>query len=248
MSNIQAIILAGGKGTRMNEGNPSPIPKALYLLGGKPMVGYILKTLKKLDIKKPTLVIGYKAEMVKKVLGNDFSYVVQKQRLGTGHAAKLGLEVIPYKFKNALILQADDSAFYKMETLKQFIANHDKTHATLSFLATEVVNPRELGRVLRDKNKNVLGIIEKEDSTNETRAINEINCGAYLIDLAWAKKNIGKIKKTLKGGKEYPLPEIVKIALAQNKNVSAFKIPRHQWHGINSPQELEKGEKLMGFY
>lgn len=268
MKNVQVVILAAGKGTRMNKGKPSPIPKALYPLGGKPMVSHILETLKNIEteeqrnkrteeqrnikIGKPILVIGYKAEMVKKTLGKNFDYVIQKQRLGTAHAAKLGIDFIRVSprstsalVSDVLILQADDSAFYKPETLKKFITNHQKNKATLSFLTTEVANPQEMGRIVRDKNNKVLAIIEKEDLTPAQEKIKEINCGGYLLDLDWAEKNICKIKKTLKGGKEYPLPDIVKVALAQKKKTIAYKIPRSEWYGINSPLELEEGERLI---
>jgi len=242
---VQGVILAGGKGTRMNQGNPSPIPKALYPLGGKPIVGYILVTLKNIGIKKPILVIGYKADLIKKEMGDSFNYVIQKKRLGTGHAAKLGVLAVKNSYHDVLILQGDDSAFYKGETLKKFIVNHQKQKAILSFLTTEVSDPKEMGRIIRDKNNKVLAIIEKENLTPAFKKIKEINCGAYLINLVWAKNNMAKIKKTLKGGKEYPLPDIVKIALEEGQKTIAYKIPAREWHGINSPSELVEGEKII---
>ena len=69
MKNLEVVILAAGKGTRINKGQSSPIPKILYKIGGKPMIFYLLDTLKKINIEKPTLVVGYKADLVKKEVG-----------------------------------------------------------------------------------------------------------------------------------------------------------------------------------
>lgn len=270
MNNIQAIILAAGKGTRMNQGRPSSIPKALIPLAGKPMVSYILKTLGKMAAKKPILVVGYKAEMIKKIFGDTCWYVVQKKRLGTGHAARLAIEYIAKNSKSqilnskqnnnlgfsalhlgfenenlVLILHADDSAFYKRETLQKFIRNHQQQKATLSFLVTQRPDLNDFGRIIRDKSGRIIQIVEKDDLTPEQRKIGEINCGCYLIDTAWAKTNLKKLKKTCKGGREYPLTDIIKIALKQNKKVTAYAINAREWLGINSPEQLAEAEKQL---
>lgn len=280
MTNIYFVILAAGKGTRMNEGRPSPIPKVLIPLGGKPMVSYILKTIsnfqflisnqnpdsnsqisKDMHIEKPILVIGYKGEMIRKEFGDRCDYVWQRQRLGTGHAAKLAVDYIANRGKRkkekgkndfsrkqdknlVFILQGDDSAFYKPETLLKIIKNHIQKKAVLTFLTTRLPDVKDLGRVLRDKDGNVLGIIEKENMTPELEKIDEINCGAYLFNLDWGIEAVRQIKKHLKKGKEYPLPDIIKIALndkryAISHRVIAYEIPSAEWRGVNSPEQLE---------
>jgi bifunctional UDP-N-acetylglucosamine pyrophosphorylase/glucosamine-1-phosphate N-acetyltransferase len=315
---VKFVILAAGKGTRMNEGRPSLVPKALIPLGGRPMISYILETISKisshmpyalsykiknkdnlqlktyslqLEISKPILVIGYKGEMIKKEFGDSCNYVWQRQRLGTGHAARLAVD---YIFKNSsigdrltsiesstgdsisdekpktnnfsiddnrttnnlvFILQGDDSAFYKPETLFDIIKNHIKNNATLTFITTRLPDVKDLGRVLRDKNGSVCGIAEKENMTPEIEKINEINCGGYLFNLDWGVKAIKKIKKHLKGGKEYPLPDIIKLALDNDlamkqfnngsANVIAYEIPSEEWRGINSPDQLIIAEKKI---
>lgn len=252
MKNLAVIILAAGKGTRMNQGRPSSIPKALYPIGGKPMVSYIIDTLEKIHMDKPILVIGYKAQEVKKEFGNRCEYVVQKKRLGTGHAAKLAIDSICVSprpasalVRDVLILQADDSAFYKTKTLEKFIKNHQDKKATLSFLTTHIPKMKDIGRVIRDEKNQVVDIVENENLTSKQKKIDEINCGCYLADAAWIKKNIKKIKRTYKGGKEYPLTDIIKIALAQKEKVIAYQIPRREWHGINTLEQLKKAEKII---
>jgi len=320
---IYPVILAAGKGTRMNLGRPSPVPKVLISLGGKPMVSYILETLKNLGTKelrnlkntsevkevphlggvegvvinKPTLVIGYKGEMIQKEFGDVCNYVWQRQRLGTGHAARLAIEhiarnlkldlgksrlkpanpkkIINNGYKNCyatnincsqplltninlvLILQGDDSAFYKTKTLEKIFEKHLREKAVLTFVTTHLPDAKNLGRVIRDKNNNVIDIVEKENMTSELEKFNEINCGAYLFNLDWGTRAIKKIKKHLKDGKEYPLPDIIKIALLDShfrgersphlgsgsSGVIAYEIPSSEWRGINSPEQLKLAEQ-----
>ena len=293
---VQFVILAAGKGTRMNEGRPSPIPKVLIPLHGKPMVSYILEILKnlrlttyglRLTIGKPILVIGYKGKMIQERFGDSCDYVWQRQRLGTGHAARLAIDYITKNcchpeaklkdlerfFANAqndnknlvFILQGDDSAFYKPETLNKIIKNHIKEKVVLTFVTTRLPDVKDLGRVVRDKNKNVVGIVEKENMTPEIAKINEINCGAYLFNLDWGVSAIKKITRHLKGGKEYPLPDIIKIALSHKPEalskdkskgyklhvtsckhpVIAYEIPSAEWRGINSPEQLKLAENKI---
>lgn len=262
MKNVQAVVLAGGLGTRMAEGKPSAIPKALMKLAGRPMVSYILETLRNIETKKqknikmgkPIVVIGPYLDLFQKEFANNCQYVIQKEPLGTGQAAKLGINHIrvnprhisaSIRVQDVFILQGDDSAFYQPRTLEKFIQNHESTKAVLSFLTTKITNPSEFGRVIRDKRGRLINLVEKEHLTPKQEKIKEINCGGYLINLLWAKKNIGKIKRTLKRGKEYPLPDIIKIALRQGRRVNAFPINSSEWFGINSPEQLKEAEQQI---
>lgn len=295
MHTIQPIILAAGKGTRMNQGVASPIPKALYQIAGKPMIGYILDTLAeiskskfltsptgrqvsnqipisnpqcqkpnlspelitKIHFLKPVVVVGYKAQKVIKVLGNKYQYAIQRQRLGTGHAAKIGLEAISVNQRkrghksasvragDVFILQSDDSAFYKKETLLKAINEHSNNKATVTFFTTKIPGLTDYGRIIRDANGQVKDVVEKENMTCEQAKIDETNCGAYLVNTKWLKDNIDEITRHYKNGQEYPLPDVIKIALAQNKKVLGIQIDPSEWVGINSPDQLERAERLM---
>lgn len=260
----------------MNRGKPSPIPKVLVPLGGKPMISYIIKTLKHLNTRalkqkansqkptavicKPILVVGYKGNLIQKEFGDACEYVWQRKRLGTGHAAKLAIShlqlAISYELKAnsqqpiaksdlVLILQGDDSAFYKPKTLLKFIENHIKNKAVLSFLTTRIFGVKDLGRIVRNERHEVIAVVEKENLTLEQEKIDEINCGGYLANYDWLSKNIKYIKKHLKKGKEYPLPDVIKIALEQKKKVIAYSIPSFEWIGINSPDQLAKAERSL---
>src|SRR3989344_5730779 len=87
MPDVALLILAGGKGRRMQEDLGNDLPKVLQPLRGKPLVSHLIQSVRKASvIWPPVMVIGYKGELVKEKLGPDFTYVVQKEQLGTGHA------------------------------------------------------------------------------------------------------------------------------------------------------------------
>lgn len=245
MNTIQAIILAGGKGTRMNQGKASTMPKVLYPLADKPMISYILGTLDFLEFNQPIIVVGYKGELVKKTLGNKYTYIKQTKRLGTGHAAKLGLGMISKCFSDALIVNGDDSAFYSQKMLNEMFRRHKREKAVLTFLTTKIPGLTDYGRVIRNEKGEIVDVVEKENMTEAQRQLTEINCAAYLMNLNWAKKNINKIKKNYKGGKEYPLPDVIKLAIGQKKKVIGMIIPSDEWVGINNQEQLTEANKLM---
>lgn len=245
LSKIQAVVLAAGKGTRMNNGRSSAIPKVLFPLVNQPIVSYVIETFKKLGIVKPILVVGYKAGLVRDKFGSKCQYVLQRQRMGTAHAAKLGVKLISDRYHDIIIVQGDDSAFYKKETLKKIIIRHQKNKAVLTFLTARIPNTSDIGRVIRDGKGNVCEVVEKEDMTEEQAKLDEINCGAYIMDLIWAKKNLPKIKKHYKGGKEYPLPDIIKLALGQKVKVVGITIDSAEWIGINTPEQYQRAEEEM---
>src|SRR5689334_11715427 len=102
--NLKIIILAAGKGVRMK----SEDPKALTKLKGKSFLEHILDTIKEFDPEiKPIVVVGYKKERIKEVLGENHNYVVQEEQLGTGHAVRTGAQAIQDASDTVLILSAD---------------------------------------------------------------------------------------------------------------------------------------------
>jgi bifunctional N-acetylglucosamine-1-phosphate-uridyltransferase/glucosamine-1-phosphate-acetyltransferase GlmU-like protein len=110
IKNFAAIVLAAGKGTRLAKGKPSPTPKVLYRIAGRPIISYTLELLKKIGLEEVVVVVGHKANDVKEIVGSGYKFVVQDKRLGTGHAARVGLESISPIVKEVVIINGDDSA------------------------------------------------------------------------------------------------------------------------------------------
>lgn len=246
MENISAIVLAAGKGTRLNHGQPSELPKVMYKICGKPMLEYTLKTLENININDIVLVIGYKADMIKNYFGNRYKYALQKEQKGTGHAVKCAEKVIDPTNEHILVIQGDDSAFYSPDTIVNLMSAHIKEKAKVSLLTLKHPNPRELGRIIRDKRENIVAIKEKEVLTPAERKINEINTGTYCFEASWLWDNIKKLKPSATGNSELILPDLIKIAVDQKDKVSAHTITNHEeWIGINKPEQLKLANEVM---
>jgi bifunctional UDP-N-acetylglucosamine pyrophosphorylase/glucosamine-1-phosphate N-acetyltransferase len=241
----QPIILAGGKGTRMNQGKASGVPKVLFKIGNKPMISYILETFKKLQVIKPIIVVGYKYKSVIDELGSEYLYALQTKRLGTGHAVKIGLKKAYSSAKDIFIVNGDDSAFYSQNMLKGVFKAHEQNNAVITMLIVKIPGASDYGRIVRNTNNDVIGIVEKSDLTDDQAKIDLVNCGAYLINTAWLKTNIGKIKKSYKGGKEYPITDLIKLAVLQNQKISGFVIDRKEWVGVNNLEQLSEANRLI---
>lgn len=244
MENLAVIILAAGKGTRLNSGKPSKIPKVLFNLAGKPMIEHTLNLIEKLNPDQIVIVVGYKAEMVKKVLGNNYHYALQKKQIGTGDAVMKGLKVLNKSIDKVLILNGDDSAFYQFETLKKLIWRHADSNNDLTFITAIYEDPGGLGRVVRSESGAVLDIVEEKVANADQKKINEINTGCYITKVSWLKKILPKVPKSISG--EYYFVDVVKLAVDAASKVDTITLYNtDEWRGVNTQDELAAANKLM---
>jgi bifunctional UDP-N-acetylglucosamine pyrophosphorylase/glucosamine-1-phosphate N-acetyltransferase len=238
-SQIAAVVLAGGKGTRMQ----ATLPKVLHTIADQPMIYYTLDSLKALRMEDVHVVVGHQAEEVKQKIKDKFNcnFSYQPKPLGTANAVKHGIQNISPKIKDVLVLNGDDSAFYKISTLEKFISSHLKSGCPVSMMTLVINRDRKLGRVIRDKNNNFQEIIEA--TLDEVKSF-EINCGLYLFNLNWLCKNMPKIKLNDKG--EYFLTDIFNIAKEERNCVNLFLLKnKSEWVGVNTPDELLLADKKM---
>jgi len=242
---ITGIILAAGKGTRINSNGTN---KVSYLFLNKPIILYGVELFEKL-CDEIVVVVGAFAQSVKDIIDGKrkIKYVFQKKRLGTGHAVKLALNELK-KDPPSLVLigMGDHMMFYKHETIKKLIKQHIDQKSVVSFISTKYHDPDALawGRVERDKSSNVLDIVEQKDASAKQLKIKELNSAFYCFDYSFLEKNINKIKKSEVTG-EYYLPDLIKIAIANKQKVHAMLVHfREIGIGINRQDELEYSQKL----
>jgi len=243
---IAGIILAGGKGTRINS---HKVNKVALPFAGKPLIRYGVDLLK--GVCTPiVVVIGAFSHSVKEVLKkDDVIYALQRKRLGTAHAANMGMKRInelPTLPDSVVIGYGDHMMFYKKETIKKMIDLQSHENAAISLLTTENDKAEELawGRIIRDKNGSIVGIIEQKDATEEQRKIIEINPGFYSFDYNFIAENINKVKKSEVSG-EYYLTDLLKIAISQGKKIIGLKVPFAEVGiGINKSEELQISQEI----
>lgn len=238
-TSLSVIILAAGKGTRMQ----SAKPKVLQTLAGKPLLSHVLDTCYDLIVDKTIVVYGFGGEQVQTEINSQhgqspITWVAQTEQLGTGHAVKVALSELPKEGKS-LILYGDVPLVsgHTLTTLQT--ANTDG----MSMLTLTVDNPFGLGRIKRDIDGNIQAIVEQKDASSEEQLIQEINSGIYCVDNALLHKYLPKLSND-NAQQEYYLTDIVKMAVADSVNVTAIE-PEHAFEieGVNNRQQLASLER-----
>jgi bifunctional UDP-N-acetylglucosamine pyrophosphorylase/glucosamine-1-phosphate N-acetyltransferase len=238
LEKIKIIILAGGKGKRMQ----SDLPKVLVKLNEKPIIKYILKSIEEAFNQKPVAIIGYKAGIVESELNDSCFYVTQKEQLGTGHAVSCAKEYC--KDVEHIIVLSGDQPLISPETLKNLLKKHLEAKTKITFTTTEVLDFNDwrksfiaFGRILR-KNGEIVGIREYRDASEEEKLIKEVNAGSYAFDANWLWKNLEKINNN-NIQNEYYLTDLLHIASLEKEKIEAIQIESHEALGANTKEELE---------
>lgn len=241
-NNFKGLILAAGKGSRFQAESGEPFPKVLRSLLGKPMVYYVIDTLVEVGVDDITLIVGYRADDVKQAIGSRASYVLQAEQKGSGHAVACAKDAFA-GFDGNLIIMCGDSPLFKSKTLSRMMQVHADTGAVATLAAAILDDPFGYGRILRDNNGNIRGIVEEKCATPEQRAIKEVNGGAYIFSAQWLFDNIGKMALNEAG--EYNLTDMVRVALEQGKIVSSVECDRQELLGVNTPAQLKVVEDIL---
>lgn len=238
---IGAIVLAAGKGSRMKSKTKN---KVTLMLADKPMIVHSVHLLETLHIHPIVIVVGFAKQSVMDVLGERVYFAEQTKRLGTAHAAVKGLEIIEkMNVSDVLIIQGDDSAFYTPEIMDKLIKKHQESNAALTFLTIEKDNPYGLGRVVRDRDENLVKIVEEKDATEEERKIKEINPACYVFSTAFLHIYLKEVKKSPVTG-EYYLTSLIDLAIRHKKTVETLRGGSIPWRGVNTKEELEEAQAL----
>ncbi len=242
----QIIILAGGKGTRLDH---FELPKVLVPINGRPIIFYLLDQISTISQnQKPVVVVGFMAEKVKKALGERYEYALQESQLGTAHAVKAAKKNI--HAENVLVLYGD-MPFITENSLRKLIRLHHDQSSKISIFTTSVPNFTDdfsslnaFGRIIRNFKNEIIKITEFKDCTSREKGIKEVNPGIYMFNSEWLWQNIKQIKNK-NAQKEYYLGDIVEIAINQKLPINSLEIPPKEVFGINSKEDLESAEKVM---
>lgn len=240
--NFGAVILAAGKGKRMNAADKN---KVTMLLRGKPLITYILDLLKKNHVETIVIVVGHAKESVfEAVKKYPVIFAEQREQLGTGDALRAAVEKLPANVSDILVVGGDDSHHYNEAIITKLQNKHLHRGADLTLLTIQVKNPFGLGRVVRDSDGNVIAIVEEKDATEEQRNIQEVNPGCYIFNVEFLKRYLNDVEKSPVTG-EYYLTSLVDIAINKRAKISTVQAGSIPWRGINTPEELAEAEQLI---
>jgi bifunctional UDP-N-acetylglucosamine pyrophosphorylase/glucosamine-1-phosphate N-acetyltransferase len=248
VSNIDIVIMAAGKGTRMR----SRIPKVLQALAGRALLQHVLDTAAQLSARKAVVITGHGADEVEAACvrnrgpAADFAlqFVRQEPQLGTGHAVQQAVPAL--EDDGIVVVLSGDVPLTQADTLFHLIAASSGNK--LALLTLEQSNPAGYGRIVRqggNANGAVQAIVEHKDATEAQRLITEIYSGIMAVPALQLKRWLARLDNKNAQG-EYYLTDIVKFAVADGVPVVAYKITDAvQVAGVNSPVQLAELERAF---
>jgi bifunctional UDP-N-acetylglucosamine pyrophosphorylase/glucosamine-1-phosphate N-acetyltransferase len=238
---ITALVLAAGLGTRMK----SPLAKVLHEVQSKPMILHVMDTIKDLGLEQTYVIVGHQREKVEELISRyRAECIVQEQQLGTGHAVLCAEKKLRSKRGNVLILSGD-VPLIRSETLQAMLADHTRNNTPLTLMTTALDDPANYGRIVRDSNGKLLGIVEEKDATDEQKKIREINAGIYCAEISFLFDALKNVTTDNKQGEMY-LTDIVKIAIDDGLQVETFSgASSEEVLGVNSIDELAEANRYL---
>lgn len=242
MERIKAVILAAGKGTRME----SELPKVIHEISGKPMINYVIDAVNKAGIASSDicLVVGYKADEVKEVVGNKVSYAMQEEQLGTGHAVRCASEFIGTD--GITIILCGDTPLITAKTLKKLVRTHIEEKNAITVLTAVVDDPSGYGRIIKDNWNKFIKIVEQKDATLEEKRVGEINSGMYVFNSEVLSKALSMLKNYNAQG-EYYLTDTIEIVKAKGMGEVSTMVLNgiDEIKGVNSLIQLAEVERIL---
>ena len=202
---LDIVILAAGQGTRMR----SALPKVLHPVAGKPMLGHVIDTARALAPRKIHVVIGHGAERVRERLAaDDVHFVLQAEQLGTGHAVA---QAVPGIDAERVLVLYGDVPLIQADTLRRLLERSSVDQAAL--LSVVMQDPTGYGRIVRNGDGAVQGIVEHKDASDAQRAITEVYSGIMAVPARLLTPWLARLTNNNAQG-EYYLTDVVALAVA----------------------------------
>jgi UDP-N-acetylglucosamine diphosphorylase/glucosamine-1-phosphate N-acetyltransferase len=238
---LAIVILAAGKGTRMN----SDLPKVLHPLGGVPLIEHVLRASRPLKPARTVVIVGHRREEVLDQLRDSgVEFAVQEPQLGTGHAVQQAGPVLN-GFRGSVIVLSGDVPMLRAKTLQKLLEAHQTAGAAATVLSTQAPNPTAYGRIIRDGEGRFLRIVEEREATAEEKTIHEINSGIYCFDSEELFSALRDVRADNSKG-EYYLTDVIGLLRRQGLPVQAFDFADfNEVQGINTVVELASAERVM---
>lgn len=241
MNKLKAVILAAGKGTRMN----SDLPKVIHKCLGQPMVHYVIKAAKDAGAYDVCVIVGYKAREVKDAIYDVVEYSEQTEQLGTGHAVRCAMDFIGTE--GDTIVLCGDTPLITGETLNALVEHHRKQSNGVTVLSAIVDDATGYGRIIRNENGEFVKIVEQKDATEEEKAVKEINSGMYIFNSEALSASLGLLSNDNAAG-EYYLTDTIALIKKIGLKVSAMPLSGSavdEIRGVNTLEQLAQAEAIM---
>lgn len=240
MGQITALILAAGEGKRMK----SDKAKVLHQVCGKAMIEWVYEAARDAGIGRCVAIVGHKADQVMEYLGNKVEYVLQEQRLGTGHAVQQARRYIEEGEGHILVLYGD-TPLVSAQTISNALQYYNEGNYKAVVISADVDDPSGYGRIIRDGEGRLVKIVEQRDANDAEKAVREINSGMYVF----SSKELSEALKLLKNDneqKEYYLTDTLEIMLSKGYKTGIYKVAdSDEILGANDQTQLERLDEIM---
>ncbi|MGN6753356.1 MAG: bifunctional UDP-N-acetylglucosamine diphosphorylase/glucosamine-1-phosphate N-acetyltransferase GlmU, partial [Intrasporangium sp.] len=233
------IVLAAGEGTRMK----SKTPKVLHTIGGRSLVAHAISAARGTEPEHLAVVIRHQRDRVEahvQQVDPDATIVEQDETPGTGRAVECALLALPEGLTGTVLVTYGDVPLLTAGTLQDLLADHEQSRSAVTLITATLEDPTGYGRVLRDLEGGVAGIVEQKDATPEQRAIREVNSGIYAFDVAVLREALTQVGTDNAQGEKY-LTDVVGIARGRGLRVTPYLVEDlWQTEGVNDKVQLAR--------
>jgi bifunctional UDP-N-acetylglucosamine pyrophosphorylase/glucosamine-1-phosphate N-acetyltransferase len=225
----------------------SATAKVLHTMCGRTMVGHVLAAVEPLDAGHTLVVVGHGRDQVTTELATtspEATPVVQAEQNGTGHAVRLALNAAG-EITGPVVVVPGDTPLLTTPTLQRLVQRHAETHAAATLLTATMPDPTGYGRVVRDPDGHVTGIVEEKDADDRTRQIDEVATSIYVFDAGKLRANLAKLTTDNAQGEEY-LTDVIGLMVAAGDVVASVTAEDHgETLGVNDRVQLAEARRLM---
>jgi bifunctional UDP-N-acetylglucosamine pyrophosphorylase/glucosamine-1-phosphate N-acetyltransferase len=215
----------------------SRTPKVLHPLLGRPMLRYIVDAAWEVTGRRPVIVYSPAVAAICDAFADAAEFALQDEPRGSGDALRAGLTAVPDEAREVLVLNGD-VPLIDPALLSELLEVRREDEAAISVLTVDAVDPRRLGRVVRDTAGLVERVVEAKDATEQELLTSEINTGLYAMDVTWLRRRIADLTASPATGELY-LTQLIELARRDGRVVSALEVPDDgTLLGINDRAEL----------
>lgn len=235
MNDLNIVILAAGKGTRMR----SQRPKVLHKVADQPILHHVLAAAKQCQPKNIIVVYGFGGEQVQEATPDPaIQWVQQAEQLGTGHAVQQAVPCLPDHGTTLILL--GDVPLVDVAACQQMLAQADQHLVVQTFIKDD---PTGYGRIIRNAQGEVQAIVEHKDADSAQRAIQEVNTGIMAMPNAKLKQWLSQLNNH-NAQQEYYLTDIIALSVQEGLPVLPLVV-NDAWSvtGINDKQDLQLIER-----
>lgn len=241
MDDWLTVILAGGRGKRMQ----SSLPKVMHKICGKEIIRHVLDNVYELHTGSIILVVSPEdSSTIHEVIDKDCIFISQDIPLGTAHALQQVKDNLPMDNKNLIVIYGDN-VLDDRNLITSVMKQHIDKNSDITLLTKNLDNPEGYGRIIKNDSGDIIGIVEQRDLLPEQESIKEISGGIYCFRIDWLKDNLDKVAQS-KITKEFYLTELIAIAHGQGHHIDSYlDTSSIEIMGVNNKLELSIAEKII---